>query len=71
MEKVWQYRYERISNCNLELLRGKKKRICIENKKTKNLKTSCNPKLNLLLHDVLQNAKFLVLWPTRFFPEKD
>ena len=48
-----------------------KNRICIENKKTKNLKTSLDPKLNFLSSDVLQNAKFLVLWPTRFFPRRD
>ena len=48
-----------------------KNRICIENKKTKNLKPSLDPKLNFLSSDVLQNAKFLVLWPTRFFPRRD
>ena len=70
MGKMWQCRYERISDCNLDHPRGKN-RICIENKKTKNLKTSLDPKLNFLSSDVLQNAKFLVLWPTRFFPRRD
>ena len=70
MENIRQNRYEGISICNSDHLHGKN-RICIENKKTKNLKTSLDPKLNFLSSDVLQNAKFLVLWPTRFFPRRD
>ena len=70
MENIRQNRYEKILICNSDHLHGKN-RICIENKKTKNLKTSLDPKLNFLSSDVLQNAKFLVLWPTRFFPRRD
>ena len=70
MENIRQNRYEGISICNPDHLHGKK-RICIENKKTKNLKTSLDPKLNFLSSDVLKNAKFLVLWPTQFFPRRD
>ena len=66
MENIRQNRYEKILICNSDNLHGKN-RICIENKKTKNVKTSLDPKLNFLSSDVLQNAKFLVLWPTRFF----
>ena len=50
---------------------AEKKQICIENEKIKNLKTSLNPKFNFLLHDVLQNAKFFILWHIRFFPRRD
>ena len=70
MDKMRKCRYERISDCNPDHLRGKN-RICIENKKIENLKTSLDPKLNFQSSDVLQNAKFLFLWPTRFFPRRD
>ena len=42
MEKMWTFSYERISDCNPDHLRGKN-RICIENKKIENLKTSRHP----------------------------
>ena len=69
-EKKWQFQNGIISNCNPDHLCGKN-RICIENKKIKNLKTSLDPKLYFQSSDVLQNAKFLVLWPTRFFLRGD
>ena len=58
MEKIRQYVSERIFDCNPDYFCRKKKRICIENTKIENLKTSRNPKLNYLWNDVLQNANF-------------
>ena len=51
LEKFQQYR-----NRNPDHLHGKN-RICMENKKMKNLKTSCNLYLNCPLNEVHENAK--------------
>ena len=69
MENIRQNRYEKILICNSDHLHGKN-RICIENKKTKNLKTSLDPKLNFLSSDVLAkyNLFFFIFQNTIFSP---
>ena len=70
LEKFQQYRNRKIPDCNPDHLHGKN-RICMENKKMKNLKTSCNLYLNCPLNEVHENAKILVSFTTRFFQRRD
>ena len=63
LEKFQQYRNRKIPDCNPDHFHGKN-RICMENKKMKNLKTSCNLYLNSPLNEVHENAKILVLCPS-------
>ena len=56
LEKFQQYRNRNIPDCNPDHLQWKN-RICMENKKMKNLKTSGNLYLNCPLNEVHENAK--------------